>query len=1015
MKALAMKTSLKYMFCCLFIAVVLTGCHLFFPNHGEEGEGEPEEGEVATEGEWLPEGEPIEYEGETVEGEIDEGEPVDEGEAVEGEPEGESAEGEAELPEFVSADTGYDYRNAPGVDYMEPEEGTEEGETERELVEPDVIRRSSNLLYVLNQYRGLTIVNLDNETLLSQTPTVGYPRDLYLVGNKAYVLVSYAQEVTFEDGVFKVRYGSKLYLFDITDPENVAQESVFSFNGDLVDSRMVGSILYAVCSDYSYYEGVEEGVVIETASAEKSYGMTWAVSVDTADPEDIHVVKTVGFEGYGNLIQATDLAIFTVTNDYDTNNSLITYIDIDDPDGDMIVRGTAAVEGYMADRFKMDTWNGALRVVTNTWTPARNTLITTLDLSDPDTMAQLGQTLLASASGETVYATRFDGPRAYIVTYLTKDPLFVVDLSDPSSPRVSGELEIPGWSTHIEPRGDRLVALGVDDQGGWRVMVSLFDVSDPAAPLRLDYASFGDGWSWSSAYGDVKALSVFDDVILAPFSGWNYGSGGYDRLQFVSWDREGLEPRGFVDLQGSVVRSFTYSGGYYAVTQEQLAVIDAEDLAVPIVENTLSLAENVADLVPLDNGLAVEIISRYDTNDTLLRIRNQQGVPGASITLPVAGVSAAFAWNQSVAVVSAVYEYEPAYRSYCLVSLVDFSVPETPELIGKWQADLEPWYGGWWWGPYYPEMDVMKSIYYYPWYYSTGASAVLAGDYLVLRGYGSVFDTVVGDAVPWQGLAVMNLAIAEEVDYLGLGYDKVAGIDAADGLVYLSTEASLGLDAQQRPVCAYYMQTLDPALMQVSDPVNVPGVFQHKLPQSDVFVLKDTQYGEGGEAVTLLRSGTLDEKKFNLIDSARLPFSYGDIRIDGNFVAYLGYHYDVPVYVDPYVVEEGESDDVDRTVEILPPVEPGYTLGTLLVSGDGLFTENEPLNLGSVWCSLLGVKNSRAFLSVSGAAVACFDFNVAPPELTCLSPVMGYPSAIRFDADNAYLPLGYSGALVLPL
>lgn len=1013
-----MKTSLNYILCGLVIVLALSGCHLLFPNN--EGEGEPEEGETPVEGEWLPEGELVEYEGEPMEGEVNEGEPEDEGEApegeaIEGEPEGESGEGEAELPEFVSADTGYDYRNGPEVDYMEPGEGTEEGETERELVEPDVIRRSSNLLYVLNQYRGLSIVDLDSETLLSQTPTVGYPRDLYLVGNKAYVLVSYAQEVTFDESVFKVQYGSKLYLFDIADPEHVLQESVFSFDGDLVDSRMVGSILYAVCSDYSYYGEVPEGTVIDTASAEKSYGMTWAVSVDTADPDNIHVVETVGFEGYGNLIQATSYAIFTVTNNYDTNNSLITYIDIDDPAGDMTVRGTAAVQGYMADRFKMDAWNGALRVVTNTWTPARNTLITTLDTNNPDTMAQLGQTLLESASGETVYATRFDGPRAYIVTYLTKDPLFVVDLSDPTSPKVTGELEIPGWSTHIEPRGDRLVALGVDDQGGWRVMVSLFDVTDPSAPLRLDYASFGDGWSWSSAYSDVKALSVFDDMILVPFSGWNYGSGGYDRLQFVSWDWEGLEPLGFVDLQGSVVRSFAYSGGYYAVTQEQLAVIDADDLAAPVVVNTLSLAENVADLVPLGNGWTVEIVSRYDANDTLLRARNQEGAPGASISLPVAGIAAAFTWNQAVAVVSPAYVYEPEYKGYYNVFLVDFSVAETPELVGKWQANLEPWYGGWWQGPYFPEIDVMKMLYYYPWYYSTGASAVLAGDYLVLRGYGSVFDMIVGDAVPWQGLAVIDLAVAEEVDYLGLGYDNVAGIDAADGLVYLSTEASLGLDGRQRPVCAYYLQTLDPALMQVSDPVNVPGVFLHKVPESDVFLLKDTQYGEGGEAITLLRSGTLGAKEFELIDSARLPFSYGDIRIDGNFIACLGYRYDVPVYIDPYGVEEGETDNLDRTVEILPPVEPGYTLETLQAAGDGLFTENASLELGPVWCSLLGVKNSRVFLSVSGAAVASFDFTIAPPELTCLLPVMGYPSTIRFDANNAYLPLGYSGTLVLPL
>ena len=181
------------------------------------------------------------------------------------------------------------------------------------------------------------------------------------------------------------------------------------------------------------------------------------------------------FPGYGGLIQATNYAIFCVSTDWN-NVSTITYVDITDAAGKILIRGTADVPGYMADRFKMDAWNGVLRVVTNTWWPDQQTVVTTLDIANPDSIMQLGQTSLANASGETLFATRFDGPLAYIVTYLRVDPLFVVDLSDPANPTVKGELEIPGWSTHIEPMGDRLIALGVDDSAGRKVMVSLFDV-----------------------------------------------------------------------------------------------------------------------------------------------------------------------------------------------------------------------------------------------------------------------------------------------------------------------------------------------------------------------------------------------------------------------------------------------------------------------------------------------------------------------------------------------------------
>ena len=57
-----------------------------------------------------------------------------------------------------------------------------------------------------------------------------------------------------------------------------------------------------------------------------------------------------------------------------------------------------------------------------------------------------------------------------------------------------GELEIPGWLYHMEPRGDRLVALGFDESN--HLAVSLFDVSAAESPIMLDRVSIGDSWGW---------------------------------------------------------------------------------------------------------------------------------------------------------------------------------------------------------------------------------------------------------------------------------------------------------------------------------------------------------------------------------------------------------------------------------------------------------------------------------------------------------------------------------------
>lgn len=100
-------------------------------------------------------------------------------------------------------------------------------------------------------------------------------------------------------------------------------------------------------------------------------------------------------------------------------------------------------------------------------------------------------------AGEQLYASRFVGDRAYLVTYRLTDPLYVLDLSDPTDPRVAGELEISGYSDYLFPLSDRyLLGIGKDalsdgSAGDGRfawyqgVKVSVIDVADPAKPLEV--------------------------------------------------------------------------------------------------------------------------------------------------------------------------------------------------------------------------------------------------------------------------------------------------------------------------------------------------------------------------------------------------------------------------------------------------------------------------------------------------------------------------------------------------
>ena len=864
-------------------------------------------------------------------------------------------------------------------------DGTEgEGET-REVVEPDVIRRDGDILYVLNQYRGLTLVDLDAQTILAQVPTYGYPRDLYIADGRAYVLVAQANEYEVDGDTISFSVASRLFVVDIAAPAEAAILGEFDLNGDLVDSRLVGDVLYAVCAQYQWYW-------VETDVVKAQTSESWVSSVNIADPENIYEADEVSFDGMGDVIQATNFAIFVAGYDWNTDATMITYVDISDPQGDIEVRGHIRVHGYVADQYKMDAYEGVLRVVSNDWGWGGDRLvyITTIDLADPDALEVLGEFILEDAIGETLFATRFDGPRAYIVTFFVVDPLFVVDLSDPTAPVVAGEIEVPGWSTHIHPMGDRLIALGVDDTDGRCVSVSMFDVSDPAAPdLVGDRVTFGENWSWSSAYSDVKALTVLDDVIIVPFSGWSSDFGGYDRLQFISYTENGLEGRGYVDLEGDIVRSFEYDGLYYGLTSEQLATIDGSDLAYPTVTHRLTLAEYVADFLELSPTLGVEVISAYDSGKTLVRtVGIAKGL--GEVEVEIGNLSEAHTYGDSVVLVGTDWDPED-YDSFYRVAVVDCSVPAAPEVTVALRVDVAPYWGGWWWRdmPGLPLLEVAvdadtKSMIA-PWYWwpqDSGDTTFVLGDVLALRCRYADYDSTFGDSEAYEGLALVDLTSQTWTTTVGLGYEDIISMDAAGGKLYLGTKQWAGWDFL-RSVCAYYLRELDVANLTIGPATNVPGVFAQYDPDADLLVVRDDQWDAGGDVASSLRTLTWDGASvLELLDELPLPEYVGTVLGRGD-----------RVYIEAF--------------------DEGCYLYVATVAPDGDLAISPGLLVTEQWANILDGKDDTVLMTV-GNAIASYDFSEGGAFAELLQ-TMGYPLSVRFGTDYAFIPLGYAGIAQLPL
>ncbi len=151
-------------------------------------------------------------------------------------------------------------------------------------------------------------------------------------------------------------------------------------------------------------------------------------------------------------------------------------------------------------------------------------MVTVLQPKDGE-LVQVGR-VDGLGKGQQISAVRMIGDVGYVVTFRRTDPLYTLDLSDPTAPEVVGELEIPGYSAYLHPVGDGLLlGIGQDADDDGRVsgaQVSLFDVSDPAHPSRLDQVSLGDQGSSSAVEYDHKAFLYWAPTGLAvlPVTAW---------------------------------------------------------------------------------------------------------------------------------------------------------------------------------------------------------------------------------------------------------------------------------------------------------------------------------------------------------------------------------------------------------------------------------------------------------------------------------------------------------------
>ncbi len=174
------------------------------------------------------------------------------------------------------------------------------------------------------------------------------------------------------------------------------------------------------------------------------------------------------------------------------------------------------------------------------------------------------------------------------MTFRQTDPLYVLDLRNAAAPKVVGELKIPGYSGYLHPIGENLL-LGVGQSGldsgispaprtrGGRpgVQFSLFDISDPASPRRIDTQTYGGGAA--AAEFDPKAFLYWQprNLIIAPTNlhGDQRGRGAFSGLVLLRANADGLEELGRLattGADGSVTRSLVIGDTVYLLSDHAL-------------------------------------------------------------------------------------------------------------------------------------------------------------------------------------------------------------------------------------------------------------------------------------------------------------------------------------------------------------------------------------------------------------------------------------------------------------
>jgi hypothetical protein len=515
----------------------------------------------------------------------------------------------------------------------------------RTVQETDLYRLDGNRLYYLNSYRGLMVfdvTSVDHPKLLGRSAIFGTPVQMFVQNGIAVVVVAdwYGR---LDSGL--PFHGSIVRGLDATDPGNIKVLGEAKLGGWVQDTRIVGDVLYAVSEDYGWQYGwvsagggLAGGVAVPSSGSTTNSASVIVSSVNFAGGQ-IEQIASNTYPGYGGVFNVTPNSIMLAhpvaaaqPNLPPPAKTALQYLDISDPGGNIVERGSIQVagdiQGWGADngRWNLDFADGKTAHVIGcaggNGGCSSGYVLATADFSNPD--QPLVDSELAIPSTGWSAAARFDAGRMYLspgTGYASNSgttPLEIFDLSNPSAPRLAGQTQIGGSVWLMIPSGNQLFALGQDNNANSsQVSLKYLDVTNLAAPTLIGTSNFGDGWAWTPAAQTFKAFTKdpAQGLVVLPFSGWSAASRAYNNgVQLIQFTPTSIATAGAAHTSGWVERGIFANGRILSLSDLALSVVDYTDPLAPIVTAQLTLARNIVAAQPAGSTLA-EISTDWWGND----------------------------------------------------------------------------------------------------------------------------------------------------------------------------------------------------------------------------------------------------------------------------------------------------------------------------------------------------------------------------------------------------------------